>query len=64
MNENRLILIELLKNVLRTNNPCANKDMIVLVVNAILEFIFEGFKRDAQLANMLVKTTKLMNNVF
>lgn len=53
-----------MKNVLRTNNPCANKDMIVLVVNAILEFIFEGFKRDAQLANMLVKTTKLMNNVF
>ena len=38
--------------------------MVILALNSIIEFIFEGFKRDAQLANMLVKTTKLMNNIF
>lgn len=38
--------------------------MIMLVLNSILEFIFEGFKRDAQIANMLIKTTKLMTNIF
>ena len=36
----------------------------MLALNSIIEFIFEGFKRDAQLANMLVKTTKLMSHIF
>lgn len=50
--------------MLRVENPCKFKDVILLALNSILEFIFEGFKRDAQLANMLVKTTKLMNHIF
>lgn len=52
------------ENLLKNDDPCKNKDMIILTLNAILEFIFEGFKKDAQLANMLVKTTKLLNHIF
>ena len=33
-------------------------------LNSIIEFIFEGFKRDVQLANMLAKTTKLLSYIF
>lgn len=35
-----------------------------MTVNSIIEFIFEAFKRDSQLAGLLVKTTKLMPAVF
>lgn len=38
--------------------------MVILAANAIIELIFEAFKRDSQLANMLVKTTKLLGNLF
>ncbi len=38
--------------------------MVLLAINSVIELVFEAFKRDAQLANMLVKTTKLMNHVF
>jgi len=62
--ENRVILHNLKVNILRCEDPCQNKDIIIMTLNAILEFIFEGFKKDAQLANMLVKTTKLMNHIF
>jgi len=33
-------------------------------LNSILDFLFEAFKRDSQLAALLVKTTKLMQSVF
>jgi hypothetical protein len=33
-------------------------------INSILDFLFEAFKRDSQLAALLVKTTKLMQSVF
>ena len=35
-----------------------------MCLNSILDFLFEAFKRDAQLAALLVKTTKLMDSVF
>lgn len=62
--ENRLIIKSLKETILRLEDPCKAKDTILMTLNAVIEFIFEGFKRDAQLANMLVKTTKLMNHVF
>lgn len=31
-----------------------------MTINSIVEFIFEAFKRDSQLAGLLVKTTKLL----
>jgi hypothetical protein len=33
-------------------------------LNSILDFLFSAFKRDSQLAALLVKTTKLMQSVF
>jgi|LakMenEpi03Aug12_release.lakeMendotaPanAssembly.Ray.scaffolds.fasta_scaffold3695312_1 hypothetical protein len=33
-------------------------------INSIYEFLFEAFKKDAQLAALLVKTTKLLPKVF
>ena len=33
-------------------------------INSIFEFLFEAFKKDAQLAALLVKTTKLLPKVF
>ena len=33
-------------------------------LNSILDFLFEAFKRDSQLAGLLVKTTKLMQSIF
>ncbi len=62
--ENRVILHNLKTTILRFENPCQNKDIIIMTLNSIVEFIVEGFKKDAQLANMLVKTTKLMNHIF
>ena len=50
--------------MLRTEDPCKHQDMVLLAINSVIELVFEAFKRDAQLANMLVKTTKLMNHVF
>jgi hypothetical protein len=35
-----------------------------MALNSIIEFIFEGFKKDVQIANMLAKTTKLLSHVF
>lgn len=35
-----------------------------MTLNSVIEFIFEAFKRDSQLANLLVKTTKLLPAVF
>jgi hypothetical protein len=62
--ENRLIVKHLKGTVLRIEDPCSHSDMNLLALNAVTEFIFEGFKRDSQLANMLVKTTKLMGHIF
>jgi hypothetical protein len=33
-------------------------------LNSVLDFIFQAMKKDSQLANLLVKTTKLMPAVF
>jgi hypothetical protein len=33
--------------VLIVDDTRSSKDMIILVLNAVIEFIFEGFKRDA-----------------
>ena len=38
--------------------------MVYMSLNSILDFLFEAFKRDSQLAALLVKTTKLMQSVF
>lgn len=38
--------------------------MVYMALNSILDFLFEAFKRDSQLAALLVKTTKLMQSVF
>lgn len=35
-------------------------DQVYMTLNSIIEFIFEAFKRDGQLAGLLVKTTKLL----
>jgi len=35
-----------------------------MTINSICEFIFEAFKRDSQLAALLVKTTKLLPSLF
>lgn len=61
--ENRLIIKALKGNLLKKDDAI-NHDKVLMVVNAVVEIIFEGFKRDAQLTNMLVRTTKLMDNVF
>jgi hypothetical protein len=45
--ENRIILKNLKDTILRVEDPCKNKDIIIMALNSILEFIFEGFKRDA-----------------
>lgn len=62
--ENRIILKNLKQTHLRVEDPCSYKDLMLMSLNAIIEFIFEGFKRDVQLANMLAKTTKLLSHVF
>ncbi len=35
-----------------------------MALNSICEFLFEAFKRDSQLAGLLVKTTKLLPSIF
>jgi hypothetical protein len=47
-------------SILRYNDPCVNLDMVYMSLNSILDFLFEAFKRNSQLAALLVKTTKLM----
>lgn len=62
--ENRIILKENRERFLRWEVPTAHyKDPVIMALNAIIEFVFEAFKRDAQLANMLAKTTKLLSHV-
>ena len=61
--ENRVILKRLRENELRLDDPCCHKDVVMMAVNAIIELIFEGCKREAQIANMLTKTTKLLTHV-
>jgi len=39
-------------------------DQIYMTINSLIEFIFEAFKRDSQLAALLVKTTKLLPTAF
>ena len=39
-------------------------DQVYMTINSLLEFIFEAFKRDSQLAALLVKTTKLLPTMF
>ena len=39
-------------------------DQVYMTINSLIEFIFEAFKRDSQLAALLVKTTKLLPTVF
>ena len=62
--ESRVSLRELREQILRYNDPCLNLDMVYMSLNSILDFLFEAFKRDSQLAALLVKTTKLMQSVF
>jgi hypothetical protein len=50
--------------LVKFQNPCQNLDMVYMNLNSILDFLFEAFKRDSQLAALLVKTTKLMQSVF
>jgi hypothetical protein len=61
--ENRVILKRLRESELRLEDTCRHKDVVIMAVNAIIELIFEGCKRDAQIANMLAKTTKLLTHV-
>jgi hypothetical protein len=44
--ENRIILKNLKQTHLRVEDPCRNKDIMLMSLNSIIEFIFEGFKRD------------------
>lgn len=44
--------------------PCKDLDLVYMSLNSILDFLFEAFKRDSQLAALLVKTTRLMDSVF
>lgn len=46
--------------LVRSADPCENLDLVYMSLNSILDFLFEAFKRDSQLAALLVKTTKLM----
>lgn len=39
-------------------------DVVYTCLNTVLEFCFTAMKADSQLANLLVKTTKLMPSVF
>jgi hypothetical protein len=62
--ESRTSLKEMRETILRYIDPCQNLDLVYLSLNSILDFLFEAFKRDSQLAALLVKTTKLMQSVF
>ena len=63
--ESRNILYDLReRGLINFQDPCATLDMVFMTINSILDFLFEAFKRDSQLAALLVKTTKLMPSVF
>lgn len=61
--ESRGILREM-RSSLNFPDPCTHLDLVYMTLNSILDFLFEAFKRDSQLAALLVKTTKLMQSVF
>jgi len=50
--------------ILNLRDPCQSLALVYMSINSILDFLFEAFKRDSQLAALLVKTTKLMQSVF
>ena len=56
--DSRAVLIQLQQTVLHQNSP--KNDLVYMCLNSVLEFIFQAMKQDSQLANLLVKTTKLM----
>jgi len=56
--ETRSVLIQLQKTILHETQ--IKQDLVYMCMNTVLEFIFQAMKRDSQLANLLVKTTKLM----
>lgn len=56
------MLLHLKSNLLR--DVPYRFDQIYMAINSLIEFIFEAFKRDSQLAALLVKTTKLLPTVF
>lgn len=60
--EERSMLLHLKSNLLR--DVPYRFDQIYMAINSLIEFIFEAFKRDSQLAALLVKTTKLLPTVF
>ena len=63
--ESRSSLSELrASGILNLRDPCQSLDLVYMSLNSILDFLFEAFKRDSQLAALLVKTTKLMQSVF
>lgn len=63
--ESRGILRDLKNSgVLNYQDPCHSLDLVYMCLNSILDFLFEAFKRDSQLAALLVKTTKLMQSTF
>lgn len=63
--ETRPVIKALLQSgTINCRDPCTNLDLVYMSVNSILDFLFEAFKRDSQLAGLLVKTTKLMQSVF
>lgn len=49
---------------LMIKDPCEFLDMAYMSINQILDLLFEAFKRDSQLAALLIKTTKLMDSIF
>ena len=55
INNNRYLMI---------TDPCESLDMAYMTINQILDLLFEAFKRDSQLAALLIKTTKLMDSIF
>ena len=60
--ESRVTLQSMFKSQLK--NSQFKTDLIYMALNSILEFLFEAFKRDSQLAGLLVKTTRLLPSVF
>ena len=58
-----MILCEKEITYLRIGDFSEHKDMCYMALNSVLEFLVEAFRREAQIANLLVKTTKLMGNV-
>jgi hypothetical protein len=61
--ETRMILRDM-QPILNYPNPIQNMDLVYTSINSTLDFLFEAFKRDSQLAALLVKTTKIMESCF